>query len=373
MNLTQFLRTWPFVSNTLAGSGNQSWFAPADPQAVNTGRIYYRIFAGGEYPYSLLFSDQIDSTYSDGSHSRANLLLGGWRIHRARVGVCAHCAMAEAGEPDVFTPLTFQGAEGKQVSPGEWFVTDEVRLAARAGDYLCVELSFSGERLPFHPETLLPAFRQTEGKWVPSQEIPFPGMIGCKRPVKARLGYLGDSITQGCGTEKNTYTHWNAFLSEKLGADYSFWNLGLGFGRAADAASGGSWLAKAKALDGVVVCYGVNDILKNYTREEVCRNLRTIVTGLREDGVKVLLQTVPPFDYTGEKIAIWQDINAYIRRELFPLADGCFDDAVLLGKSPEEPHLAPWGGHPNAQGCALWADALYALMTELAGKITGGK
>lgn len=44
-----------YVSNTTAASANQLFFKPTDPQTAMVGRVYYRIFAGGEYRYSFLF------------------------------------------------------------------------------------------------------------------------------------------------------------------------------------------------------------------------------------------------------------------------------------------------------------------------------
>ncbi len=70
----------------------------------------------------------------------------------------------------------------------------------------------------------------------------------------------------------NSYEHWNAVVAENLGSQYGFWNLGLGYGRAADAATDGAWFFKAKQNDIVVVCYGVNDIFQGFTISEIQKN-----------------------------------------------------------------------------------------------------
>ena len=64
-----------YSSNTLAGSGNQYYFTTGDDK-IHRGRIYYKIFAGGTYNYSLLFSNIIDSTYADGKVSHCNMISG---------------------------------------------------------------------------------------------------------------------------------------------------------------------------------------------------------------------------------------------------------------------------------------------------------
>ena len=67
-----------YVSNTLAGSGNQSYFV--SDNTIQTGRVFYKVFAGGKYNYSFMFTNVIDSTYADGAHSKANLRCKEWTI-----------------------------------------------------------------------------------------------------------------------------------------------------------------------------------------------------------------------------------------------------------------------------------------------------
>ena len=50
MDLTAYFAR--YHANTLAGSGNQSWFSLAGER---TGRVFYQVFAGGEYRWSPLF------------------------------------------------------------------------------------------------------------------------------------------------------------------------------------------------------------------------------------------------------------------------------------------------------------------------------
>ena len=353
-----------YHSNTRAGSGNQSWFAAGEQK--RTGRVFYRVFAGGEYRYSLLFSDAMDSTFSDGSHSWANQTLGDWTIHAARLGVVKRAEIDGFDEPEQMIPLTFGGAGEKRVAAGERFFSDPVRVRAEAGEYLCLETTVSGARVPCHPETLLPSFVRTEQGWERSTDVLFAGMIGCDRPVRLRVGYLGDSITQGIGTRANRYEHWNAVLSERLGTDCAFWNLGLGFARAYDAASGGGWLEKAKQNDLVVVCLGVNDLFHEAEPrvERIERSLETVIGALREAGVRVLAQTIPPFDYGPGTREQWARINAWIREELAHRADGLFDVVPVLAQSTQEPYRARYGGHPDAVGCRAWAEALEPVLRD---------
>ena len=66
-----------FKSNTLAGSGNQCFYT-ADENEISKCRIFYRIYHAGEYEYSFLLSNIIDSTFADGSESYKDLIIGEW-------------------------------------------------------------------------------------------------------------------------------------------------------------------------------------------------------------------------------------------------------------------------------------------------------
>lgn len=347
-----------YVSNTIAGSGNQHIFRVGDTQKIRKGRIYYKLFAGGTYNYSLLFTNITDGTMADGSISHCNLLCDEWEILEASLGICKTSSLKEAVEPEYTVPMTFAGKAQKTVMPGEFFTSDAVEICAQKGDYLCMELVYRGKVMPYHEETILPTFEWRDDAWVPGKHIPFASMIGCDRKVEKKIGFFGDSITQGLGTPLNKYTHWNALVAENVGEQYSYWNLGLGYGRASDVAVDGAWMFKAKQMDGVVVCFGTNDIGNGSSAEKLKKDLYTIVTTLQKAGVKVLLQTLPPFDRKEEKQQVWLEVNEYVRKELAPIADAFFDVVPLLLDGPESEGKSKFNGHPNEQGCALWAEKL---------------
>lgn len=356
-----------YVSNTYGGSGNQLFFEMEEGD-MRTSLVFYKITESGEYDYSFLFSNIIDSTFADGAVSHNNLILRPWKILSAKVGKCEQISapqnisewiLSKEEIQDInLKSVTFDGKLWKNVMPGEFFPSDGVNLNFKKGEYLCLELTFSGRMIPYHEESLLPIFEHRDGKWVYNKKMPLPGMIGCRRSVKGRIAYLGDSITQGIGTPVNSYEHWNVITSEKIGSDYAYWNLGIGYGRASDAASDGAWLYKAKQNDIVVVCYGVNDIMQGGSAQKLKRDLKSIAEKLKKENIKVMFQTIPPFDYEGEKISIWQEVNKYIKEELALEVDMVFDAASYLSENDEKPHNAKFGGHPDSCGCKIWGDAL---------------
>jgi len=358
-----------YFSNTSAGSGSQYFFR-ADPDSRRTGRIFYRITHGGRFAYSLLFSNIIDGTFSDGSVSHNNLICESWMIHRAKIGIYRR-EMAEItpenGDEinknvENLQEFTFDGQVSKTVAPGEIFWSDPLEMAFASGDYLCLEMTFSGSMIPYHEETLLPVFTLVDEKWTYDRQMPFPSMVGCRRKGGKRIGFLGDSITQGIGTPFNSYLHWNALIADRLGEGYPCWNLGLGYGRASDMASDGAWLYKAKQNDLIVLCCGVNDIGQGGSEKQLIADIERIVHTLHRAGIKVVLQTLPPFDFTEKKREIWENVNRYILEEMPAKTELVFNLCPILCGEKGQENRAKYGGHPNAEGCAVWAESLLAAL-----------
>ena len=387
-----------YVSNTTAGSGSQTVFFSDD--RPHTGRVFYRVTTGGKFNYSFLFTNIIDSTFSDGSVTRKNYVVDSWNILSARVATCREldfekvCAPSKAKgeEPSVtmgcfpsenqdhivvseFKEISFNGSAEKEVTPAEFFATDPVELELNEGEYVCLEITYLGKVIPHHAESIVPVFVRNGSRWEYSRLMPFPSMVGINRKVDKKICYIGDSITQGCGTAINSYTHWNAVLTEMLPKENAYWNHAYGYARASDAASNGAWLFKAKKNDYAVVCYGVNDLFHEYVAEKstvvnnICSSLNEIVDKLQAANTKVLIQTVPPFDYPDEIAGMWREINAYIRNELSQKADAFFDNVPVLSENGDpDCATARYGGHPDARGCAAWAEALKSTMTEFLAK-----
>lgn len=359
-----------YTSNTIAGSGSQHIF---ECNQKKFGRIFYKITVGGQYDYSLLYTNIIDGTFANGEFGHRNRIVDEWQIEKMRIGRCKAINVntwtkdaPAVKDFEIFDwkDVTFDGKTQKEVAPGEFFSTDPVNIYFDKGDFLCVETLFSGGIMHNHEESTIAAFTLSEDGWHYSKKQPFPSMIGCDREVKKRVCFIGDSITQGCGTTINAYEHWNAVVSAPFDEQYAFWNLGLGFGRASDMATDGAWMFKAKQNDYAVVCYGVNDINRGGDADEIINDLKTIVTKLKGNGMKVLIQTVPPFnqaDYRAEK---FHKINDFIKNEMPDIADAVFDVVPILAGEGGDTDATRYGGHPNGEGCKAWADALYPVLKE---------
>lgn len=355
-----------YVSNTLAGTSNQLFF---DGSKTATGRVFYKIYKGGMYEYSFLFSNIIDSTYGDGSVSNKNIVLDSWELFSLKVATLKGDALPEnltdsrvANEINSanldFKTVTFDGKTSKEVAPGEFFASDGIALDLDENGYICLEIVARGDTLPYHEEAIIPIYRKTEDSWVFDKRLPIPSMVGVKRPVSLKIGFIGDSITQGIGVPLNHYTQWNTYVANGLLQEYAYWNLGIGFGRASDMSSLGAWMFKALQNDLLVVCYGVNDIMQGASANTVKADLEKIVNHLLKHGKRVVLQTVPPFDYNPEQRERWENVNSFIKTELKERVDLVFDVVPHLGKSESEPNIAKFGGHPNEEGSKIWGEAL---------------
>ncbi|MBE6674625.1 MAG: hypothetical protein E7596_05925 [Ruminococcaceae bacterium] len=344
-----------YVSNTLASTQNQLYFISDGTK--QKGRVYLKAFSSGLYEYSFLFEDSIDSTYADGSVSKVNETCGGWTIHSAKLLICENDYagdLYEKIEPKKAVELTFNGKKEKQVNAGEIFCSDPVSINIDKSEDWYLEIEFSGSKIPYFEEIVVPTKRFVDGEWVTDKKVPVPSMVGVARQVEKKIAFLGDSITEGIGTDCGSYEHWNAKIAEIIGEKYSYWNLGIGFARAADAASNGAWLNKAKQMDVVTICLGVNDMGSGYSATEIKCNLESIVRILQDNKVRTILFTVPPFDYQGDEIEKWKSINSYILNNLSKITE-VYDVVPVWGdKAPNVQH-AIYGGHPNAQGCLALA------------------
>ena len=352
-----------YVSNTTAGTLNQSLFESDGKERI--GRVYYKLCHKGKFNYSFLFSNIVDSTFEMGQISHCNTVCDEWEITGFSAGMCDVSEFEEnLSEQEMsdqkLTTVKFDGKVSKIVSPGEFFASDPIEIDGSMGEYLCLEIKFRGRCIPYNYDLLIPAYINNGKEWSLNKKMPLPDMVGCDRKVELKIGYLGDSITQGIGTISNSYTHWNSVLTEMLGCDNkAYWNMGIGYARSFDAASDGAWLFKAKHLDIVFICLGVNDLIwDKRSADKIEKDLTTTIDKLTQSGIKVVLQTVPPFGFSNESTVEWLKINEYIKNELKDRVWKTFDQVPIL-QLENTVGKPKYNDHPNAEGCRKWAEAIY--------------
>ena len=94
------------------------------------------------------------------------------------------------------------------------------------------------------------------------------------------------------------------------------------------------------------------------------RDFTTLVDQLHAAGVKVFLQTLPPFDWKDEQLERWLAINAFLRDELAGKTEGFFDVAPLLTDETQYVGKSKYGKHPDEAGCRIWAEGLVPRLKE---------
>ncbi len=357
-----------YVSNTPVSTGSHTFIYQAD---TITYRSYYPLEEYGELEYKFYFSNTIDATMGDGRRfGHVGQPGGEYEIISASIadgGTSPEDPVANV------TAVTFDGSESKSVKAGETYWSDSVTINIPEGHYLVWEWTISGTNIPCLQMSNIAHsyYSKNGGSFIYSNEAPAPQFIGCKRDVKLRIATFGDSITQGCETSEFGNNFWVSQISETLGSDYAVWNLGIGSGKASDAATCGDWMERAKSADVVTVAFATNDLLVGAyggtgpsTPAEIQESLRTIITELKNAGCKVILFNAPPFNFEGDveanRIALNEQLPAFAEE----MGVEFFDMASLLS-DPENPATALYGGHPNDEGCQIIADAFLTQFSEL--------
>ncbi|WP_277473147.1 MULTISPECIES: GDSL-type esterase/lipase family protein [unclassified Paenibacillus] len=350
---------------------------------THTYRTYVRLRESGSLTLKFWHSNNVDSTWDLGQEASGGEPGGEWLIEAAYI---ADGGLVPDGSvtPETQIPVTFGGQDSRQVASGECFWSDEAKLELPEGHYLAftwtIRTLAAGKSFPYNVEGMLVSGFDAPGNLAGSEAaagfsesdklLVAPGYIGYKKLVAKKLVFLGDSITQGVRTEKDAYTYWAARIAEGLGTEYGLWNIGSGWGRAYDVAADGPWLNKAKQGDEVLMVLGVNDLdIGKRNADELLGDLTGIITKIKEanPAVKIILSTVPPFNFAEERETYWRTVNAAIRNTPPAGVDRVFDIAAVLSEpAPQEHRIRPeymsneFDPHPNGHAGKAVAEAFLA-------------
>lgn len=361
-------KTYP--SNIASGTSHNYMLCYDAPTKLRA-RGYFRTLSSVPDTWRFWFSNAVDTTYADGEIGFPDRLGGDWRILSARIGDGGVYTCGEMPTPvpvTGWTAVTFDGQAGRNVTPGERFWSDEVTFTLPEGHYLVWEWELEGKEIPCTPDSQAPTFVATDGGELSFQpECPLPDLFGAKREVKGRVAFWGDSITQGCGTRNNYYENWAARIALALGKDYSFWNIGLGWARGSDGAYHEFWKYKAAQVDTVCIVHGVNDNNSGaYQRgrgdsaDEILTTLETNIRYLQSKGIRVILFTVPPFEYPGDRYMVWKTLRYAYPAVAKEMGVELFDFAATLDARPPYGNRFVYGAHPDGEGGRIAAEAFLA-------------
>ena len=361
-------KTYP--SNIPLGTSHNFILCSPEPCRIRA-RGYFRCLSYKPDTWRFWFSNAVDSTYGSGELAHPDRLGGQWKILSARIGdggryVCE--PMTEPASVTGWVPVTFGGDAGKAVEPGERFWSDEVTFTLPEDHLLVWEWELEGNEIPFTPDSQAPTFSAFgDDELTCRTECPLPDLFGAKRDVKNRIAFWGDSITQGCGTRNNFYEHWSARTALALGEEYSCWNIGLGWARGSDAALHEYWRYKAAQADTVCIVHGVNDINsgrfgsgRGDTADEIIETVENNIRFLQKQGVRVILFTIPPFEYPGKNYMVWKTLRYAYPALAAEMGVPLFDFSAALDARPPYGNRFIHGAHPDGEGGRMASEALLA-------------
>ena len=335
---------------------------------TRTYRTYIKPQEAGTFHWSFWYDNTVDSRWANGSTANVNDPGSNWHIDAAYIadGGTTHDGSIVPGTE---VPVTFGGNTSKSVAPNERFWSDPVSLTVPKDHYLVftwtITVTATGKTVPYTYDEMVSSYVAAGNHAGDESAAAFasagnvmvaPNLFAYDRPVRKRIAFLGDSITQGIATTRDAYEYWVAKIANGLGAHYAVWNLGSGYAQAQDAATDQAWLYKAKQNDTVVVCLGVNDLgTGNRTDVQILADLTKVVSSLKANNpaCEVILCTVPPFGFTGTKEVYWRNINSMIRTNPPAGVDRVFDIAAVLSQPAPNDNLildgyrANGGNHPN--------------------------
>lgn len=188
--------------------------------------------------------------------------------------------------------------------------------------------------------------------------VTFPA-LAAGRPI---LVCFGDSITAGYGLPKGQA--YSDALQRKLdrnGFSYTVNNQGTSGATSKDAVASLRTILQLQP-DAAIVEFGGNDGLRGIPLDQTRRNLDTVLAGLENAHVKVLLAgiTLPPNygpDYIHAFETMFRDLAAQHHTAFVPMI---YKDLV---KVPDT--IQPDGIHPTAKGSEIIADTLYPALKPL--------
>lgn len=319
------------------------------------------------------------------------------RIGTATIGRAPDPAAARA---EGVIALTFGGAKGVTIPAGADYWSDAVAMPVKAGGDLAISIY-----LPEAPaqQTSHPGSRATS-YYVHGDRAGDADLAGAKTvdhwyqlaaietvsPTASAVVVLGDSITDGSGTQANTNKRWTDSLQLRLRADpatrdMAVLNAGIGGNRLLNDGLGPNALARfdrevltQPGVTHLIVLEGVND-LGTFTRDAPATSeahaalvdamigaYRQMVARARAHGIKAIGATITPYGGSGYYHPDAQNesdraaVNAWIR------TPGNFDAVIDFDAALRDPAVPTRlrkeydndGLHPSVAGYQAMADAV---------------
>jgi acyl-CoA thioesterase I len=185
--------------------------------------------------------------------------------------------------------------------------------------------------------------------------------------ARSKVVVLGDSLTAGLGlVEMQSFPGLLQQKSDAAGFDFEIVNAGV----SGDTSAGGlrrlDW-ALQEDVKVLIVALGANDGLRGLSVAEMQQNLAQIIEAAREKGAVVILagMEAPP-NYGAEYGVSFREAYRDLARE-----SGVLFIPFLLDKVAGQAALNQADGiHPNAQGAAIVADTVWAVLEPILNQLS---
>ena len=195
---------------------------------------------------------------------------------------------------------------------------------------------------------------------------PAPAAVPATSDARPKVVVLGDSLTAGLGlVETQSFPGLLQQKVDALGFDFEVVNAGV----SGDTSAGGlrrlDW-ALQEDVRVLVVALGANDGLRGLSVGEMKQNLGQIIEKGREKGAVVILAGMEAPPNYGQEYATafrqaYRDLARQYKVQFIPF---------LLDKVAGQPALNQADGiHPNAQGAAIVADTVWAVLEPILNQI----
>ena len=309
----------------------------------------------------------------------------------------AHIALtSEGGDivPGSDHLLTFAGRRDTVIPGGAPLLSDPVDWTIGTLTRLTVTVHYPAETVP--PAHTLYALKawSAPGNQAAAHSMSdavaarsgsyFSALYVVPQTARRTIVCLGDSITEGVGSEPGAFRGWTERLVERLQANastrrWSVVNAGIGSNRLLHDTPSTSALSRfdrdvlaVPGLSKVIIALGINHI--QYSRrnpaeavsaDEIIAAMGQLIARAHARGVEVIGATITPFEGSGshspEGEAMRTRVNDWIRNS------GAFDGVIDFDRALRDP-LRPaqllaaedsgGGLHPNDAGYAMMSDAI---------------
>jgi lysophospholipase L1-like esterase len=304
-------------------------------------------------------------------------------IRSAHLALCRATPSVDSTiDPATDTPITFSGAASATIAQGQEIWSDPVALTVPAMGNVSITTAFGNVpgRIVGHSGSRTTSYLQTGGSDVSAASMTsaqktdhwfyVSGIDVMADAAAVGAVAIGDSITDGRGTDTNKNNRWTDILAARLGANAATVNVAMmnqGIGGTNLVGTGGT-AAQARfnrdvlSQSGVryaIVFDGVNDIGGGAQFPPMKAAYDDLISRAHAQGLLIYAATILPFGgngyYTAAHEGVRQQVNAYIKSGVF---DGYidFDAAVTDGQNPPklQDAYAAWaqrdGLHPGPAG-----------------------